>query len=170
MTFNVGNPVLVNFTSNQGANPQERVFQDLSQGNPNQWYWNFGDGATATIQNPTHAYPAAGGAYNVRFAAFNNCGWDTTTSALNISGVGQDEFMLSHWTLSPNPANQRMVLSGPAGMTVDRVEVLDALGRVVYRGKLPADGALDVQAYSAGRYLVRLWSQGAARVLPFVKQ
>ncbi len=170
VTFNVGNPVLVNFTSNQGANPQERVFQDLSQGNPNQWYWNFGDGATATIQNPTHAYPAAGGAYNVRFAAFNNCGWDTTTSALNISGVGQDEFMLSHWTLSPNPANQRMVLSGPAGMTVDRVEVLDALGRVVYRGKLPADGALDVQAYSAGRYLVRLWSHGAARVLPFVKQ
>ncbi len=31
-------------------------FIDASTGNINRWSWNFGDGSTSTIQNPTHAF------------------------------------------------------------------------------------------------------------------
>lgn len=35
-------------------------FTDLTTGNPTAWYWEFGDGSTSTLQNPTHTYTAAG--------------------------------------------------------------------------------------------------------------
>ncbi len=35
-------------------------FEDLSFGGADQWYWEFGDGATSTEQNPTHTYADAG--------------------------------------------------------------------------------------------------------------
>ncbi|MBK9335973.1 MAG: choice-of-anchor L domain-containing protein [Lewinellaceae bacterium] len=31
-------------------------FYDISAGNPVAWYWDFGDGNTSTLQNPTHTY------------------------------------------------------------------------------------------------------------------
>ena len=169
-TFNVGTPVVAVFGANAGSTPQERVFVDISQGSPTQWYWNFGDGTTGTTQNPTHTFPAAGGTYTITFAAYNTCGWDTTTSSITISGVGLDERTAVSWSLSPNPAQNYVKLSHATGVKADRVEVLDALGRVVYRGPMPTDNRLDVQTYSAGRYLVRIWSGGQSKVLPFVKQ
>ncbi|MBN2215498.1 MAG: PKD domain-containing protein [Bacteroidales bacterium] len=35
-------------------------FTDLSKGNPDKWYWHFGDGDTSTLQNPVHTYPCNG--------------------------------------------------------------------------------------------------------------
>jgi chitodextrinase len=40
------------------------TFTDTSTGNPTSWSWNFGDGATSTVQNPVHTYAVAG-SYNV---------------------------------------------------------------------------------------------------------
>jgi PKD repeat protein len=39
-------------------------FYDLSVGNPNSWYWDFGDGTSSTLQYPVHTY-AQPGSYNV---------------------------------------------------------------------------------------------------------
>jgi PKD repeat protein len=45
-------------------------FNDRSTGSPTSWQWNFGDGATSSLQNPTHAY-AIQGAYSVTLTAAN---------------------------------------------------------------------------------------------------
>ncbi|HEY0160800.1 MAG TPA: PKD domain-containing protein [Thermoanaerobaculia bacterium] len=45
-------------------------FTDQSLGNPTQWSWSFGDGATANSRNPVHAY-AAPGTYMVTLTASN---------------------------------------------------------------------------------------------------
>jgi len=35
-------------------------FTDYSAGNPVEWLWDFGDGGTSPLQNPTHVYNTAG--------------------------------------------------------------------------------------------------------------
>jgi len=49
------------------------TFTDLSTENPNAWYWTFGDGTTATSQNPSHTY-AQSGSYWVTLTASNSGG------------------------------------------------------------------------------------------------
>ncbi len=45
-------------------------FADLTSNDPLEWYWQFGDGDTSTLQNPWHVYAAPGG-YNVSLKVTN---------------------------------------------------------------------------------------------------
>jgi PKD repeat protein len=56
-------------------------FTDQSLGNPTQWSWSFGDGATSTSRNPVHAY-AAPGTYLVTLTASN-----ATSSSLSSNQI-----------------------------------------------------------------------------------
>ena len=38
----------------------EIVFEEMSFGNPTEWYWDFGDGQTSFEQSPSHLYNEAG--------------------------------------------------------------------------------------------------------------
>ncbi len=52
-------------------------FTDKSFNTPNKWEWDFGDGKTDTVQNPTHLYEI-NGYYDVKLIAYNDNGSDTT--------------------------------------------------------------------------------------------
>ncbi len=54
------------------------TFFDTSTGLPTKWKWNFGDGASSTIQNPKHKYSKAG-SYTVTLTATNTAGSNTIT-------------------------------------------------------------------------------------------
>ncbi|PLW91783.1 MAG: hypothetical protein C0592_14115, partial [Marinilabiliales bacterium] len=51
-------------------------FTDWSTNVPTSWDWDFGDGNTSTLQNPSHTY-AANGTYTVQLTATNGEGSDT---------------------------------------------------------------------------------------------
>ncbi len=53
------------------------VFADASQ-YAETWLWDFGDGATSNLQNPTHAYTTSG-TYTVTLTVSNGCGSDVET-------------------------------------------------------------------------------------------
>lgn len=59
-------------------------FKDLSSGSPASWSWDFGDGQTSTLQNPSHKY-AASGNYTVKLTATNPGGSDTDTKTAYIT-------------------------------------------------------------------------------------
>jgi C1A family cysteine protease len=61
-------------------------FTDQSNNAPTSWLWNFGDGQTSTLQNPTHTY-ANGGAYSVTLTATNTYGNNVLTKSnlINVS-------------------------------------------------------------------------------------
>ncbi len=59
----------------------------ISSGTINQWYWEFGDGQTSTLQNPQHTY-SVNGPYIVSlvaYAAGTGCPSDTTRITLTIT-------------------------------------------------------------------------------------
>ena len=166
--FNVGQPVTAGFSYN--TNGQTVNFTDNSSGVPTQWNWNFGDGSSSSLQNPTHSYPATGGSYNATLASYNNCGWDTAGVLLQISGIGIDEPITTEWSLSPNPSQNRINLIGPSNDHIENVQVIDALGRVIFNGKLSMENSLNIESFAAGQYLMRIHAKGTRKVLPFMKK
>ncbi len=59
-------------------------FTDNSTDIPQSWLWNFGDGNTSTIQNPTHTYSNSG-VYTVQLVVTNTVGMDSTTQQVTIA-------------------------------------------------------------------------------------
>jgi YD repeat-containing protein len=53
-----------------GTSPLTVNFTDLSTYNPTSWWWNFGDGSTSTLRNPSHTYRNPG-TYTVSLTATN---------------------------------------------------------------------------------------------------
>jgi PKD repeat protein len=68
-------------------------FTDKSSNSPTSWAWDFGDTATTTVQNPTHAYQLKG-IYTVALTARNANGKDTETKAsyINVGIAPQADF------------------------------------------------------------------------------
>jgi len=60
------------------------TFTDLSTGTPTSWAWDFGDGTTSNLQNPTHTY-AASGAYDVSLTVTTSSGSDSETKTSFIT-------------------------------------------------------------------------------------
>ncbi|MDP9230650.1 MAG: PKD domain-containing protein, partial [Bacteroidota bacterium] len=75
-----GQTPVANFTANitGGCSPIVVKFQDMSTGNPTSWSWDFGNGATSTIQNPSTTYFTPG-LYTVILTATNAQGSNTIT-------------------------------------------------------------------------------------------
>lgn len=63
---------------------QTVTFTDLSTGNPTAWAWDFGDGATSSLQNPTHAYAAAG-TKNVKLTATAGSTSSSVTESVQVA-------------------------------------------------------------------------------------
>lgn len=61
-------------------------FSDISDAGSSeiqQWFWDFGDGATSRVQNPTHTF-AAGGDYEVSLYVVSAHGSDTATTTVTV--------------------------------------------------------------------------------------
>jgi PKD repeat protein len=83
-----GSPPVANFTVSSNPTQNSPVtFTDTSTNTPTSWLWNFGDGSTAAIANPSHTY-AASGTFNVALTASNVSGSNTITKAVAVAAVG----------------------------------------------------------------------------------
>ncbi len=68
------------------ANPRpgsEVRFSDQSTGEPTSWLWDFGDGQTIQLQNPTHTY-ATSGTVTVTLVVSNASGDDSVSKEVSV--------------------------------------------------------------------------------------
>lgn len=77
-----------------GKAPLAVRFEDRSIGGPTAWAWDFGDGTTANVQNPTHTFTTAG-SYDVKLTVTRDDVTDTTTQVMNVGGVPNTDFVAS---------------------------------------------------------------------------
>jgi len=94
-----------------GTAPLEVTFTDESTGNPASWSWNFGDGNTSTLENPTNTY-AVNGTYTVSLTEVNSINSNETTMTGYIV-VG---------ATTPVAAFSASPLSGIAPLTVQFID------------------------------------------------
>jgi hypothetical protein len=105
------------------------TFTDLSTGSPTSYAWNFGDGNTSTVANPSHTYAGTGN-YTVTLIVTNVCGSDTTTQLLLVTDVAGSLAGASIQVM-PNPASNFFAFE-VTGMAAGelQVEMMDLQGRV----------------------------------------
>ena len=88
----VGDPPVPDFSATppQGNIPLIVTFNDRTTGTPDSWDWDFGDGSSATVQNPTHTYTKPG-IFSVTLFSGNEFGTgQITKSGMINTGVVPD--------------------------------------------------------------------------------
>jgi PKD repeat protein len=101
------------------------------------WSWNFGDGTTSTVQNPTHSY-AIMGTYTVSLTVTDSN--DQTSNVYTEQVVVGPPVMVYAY---PNPASDTatFVYRVPNGSTEVKLRIFDITGALVYETDLAAGGA-----------------------------
>ncbi len=83
----------------EGKAPLQVQCTDLSTGNPKEWAWSFGDGQSATSQNPTHIYQDPG-TYTISLTATNSYGSSNLIKQDHINVSAQtlhDIYIVNSW-------------------------------------------------------------------------
>jgi PKD repeat protein len=99
--------------------------------------WDFGDGNTSTMMNPSHVYSTVG-SFTVTLTVTNECGSNTTTQTVVSSNLGLEDILAnSNITVFPNPSNGEFTIGMDVltNSTID-IRIENILGAVVYENNL----------------------------------
>lgn len=143
--------------------------------NGTSYLWDFGDGTTSTLENPTHTYPGPG-TYFVTFTVTNQCGTDVVTMWIGIkSEVGIEEISsIEDLQIYPIPSNELLTISFETqGSTEMGISVVNTLGQEIYNEVLGSikgkyQKVLNVQNYPAGVYYLQLKADEGIAIRKFV--
>jgi PKD repeat protein len=150
-------------STTSGTEPLTVTFTDSSVNSPTSWYWDFGDGSSSTVENPSYTYTTPG-TYSVVLMATNSAGSNTTaattvtvnqpvvsstttvSTSLNPSTLGDNVTFTA--AVSPNTATGTVqfvvdgtavgspvtVISGTAAYTVSTLAVGNHTVEAEYNG------------------------------------
>jgi len=155
-TINVGEKPVASYT--QSITDLTVNFTNTSVGGIN-YNWDFGDGITSQLENPSHTY-ATGSSYNVVLIASNACGMDTFTFNLSVvAPVGIKDVSTFNINLYPNPNNGEFTVTMPNSVTGNVVfEVFDIAGKLVYKEAISVNHnnvEFKLNSLCSGSYLLK---------------
>lgn len=135
----------------------------------NKWTWDFGDGNTSSVQNPTHTY-AAVGTYTVNLIAEDsrNCLLNLFKTVYVVDDIGLNEWFLDGFTYSlfPNPAKDKVNLEAYGIDWSDyELTIIDATGKIVKRINTSGINKveIDLSSLSAGMYQFTISKDGTPK-------
>lgn len=170
MTVTVCNLGVAGFTYT--TDEDSIMVMDASTGGIMNWFWDFGDATTSTLQNPgTHHY-ATGGIYTVCLITTDSCGIQDTTCI-------QDTILITGYNINtagvnsvyPNPASSEITVE-LWWNTNSAIEIYSATGELVYSQQAIAGSrfTVDINDFATGMYTMRITNAGGATVRRFVKE
>ena len=85
--------VQANFSANKfsGCSPLVVTFSNTSQPSNSNWFWDFGNGNTSTLANPSAVFNVSG-VYQVKLVVSNGTQKDSVTKAITVFRLPQVEF------------------------------------------------------------------------------
>jgi len=129
-------------------------FTEASSLATNAWAWDFGDGGSSTLQNPSHTF-ASTGSYTIQLIASHGACIDTTTSVVDVlfaQSVEESEIQISVY---PNPASDALYIKGlPQGEY--QIEWLSADGRLLSASQSDNATVLNTSNLANGLYILRI--------------
>ncbi|MFY0254697.1 PKD domain-containing protein [Chitinophaga sp. 30R24] len=98
------------------------------------WLWDFGDGTTSTLENPSHTYTREG-TYSIRLTATNTAGCNTTVDKRNYINIAK-----------PNVTIYRSIAEGCIPLPVDFYTELDIADPIASYSWDFGDGSISTDA------------------------
>lgn len=126
-------PIVDYFVNPQIANVDQIVtFTDMTL-NPMNWFWDFGDGNTSTVQNPTHSYPNVGDYYTSLVVTTDK---GCSDSAMHLVRVFDAELTIPN-IITPNGDgyNDKFVIENllVGGYETKKIRIYNRWGGLVYK-------------------------------------
>lgn len=134
------------------------TFTNLSSSinNTLNYFWDFGDGNTSSIQNPSHTYTTSG-TYTITLIASDCIFADTSIYTIQIGTNSMKETSDSEFDLYPNPTTKQINLMVDSNLLGSVYTVYDNTGKLVLTGKVNTENtSVDLGNLSAGLYLFRI--------------
>ncbi len=136
------------------------TFTNTSSPNGTTFYWDFDDGNTDNVENPTHTYLNSGD-YDVIFIVTNSCDDDTVTTAITVA-TNIIEFGNTLISIYPNPANDIINIKlDNINYDVDYT-LIDINGKMIASGTIEANSNIEqikITDLAAGVYNIKLSSE-----------
>lgn len=92
-------------------------------------------------------------------------------TAVDVLSMPEFEVQNNEFTISPNPAKNKLNISIPSGNDNMKLEVYDVLGKRIFKGLLTdLDSSINVSNWKTGVYLVKISSDKISQTKRFIKQ
>lgn len=135
------------------------TFTNTSTGGAS-YLWDFGDGATSTLPNPTHVYSSAG-EYDVKLTVTNSCGDDNYTTTVAVIDAIEEIDLANATDIYPNPTSGLTVVDVNFTDSYDvKFELVNVLGETLWtlRPGVIQSGAyeIDMRSYADGVYQLKV--------------
>lgn len=148
-------------------------FHNQSVGQPEHYWWDFGDGHTSSQAQPSHTYDAPG-TYTVVLAISNNCRADTLSLQITLQGLdlssGTSQTSLK---VFPNPLYGNFLYIKHTGSPAVAAQLLDVSGRQLAILKLqgdPSGYSVDLPTVAPGVYLLMIETPSGIYSAPLIVQ
>lgn len=115
------------------------------------WLWNFGDGNTSALENPSHTYGGPG-AYTVTLTA--GCLYSDSIQKTVNAITGFENSALDKISVYPNPANDKVIISAETGSLVEIYSFDGRLIKTIIMGNDQIE--ISVQHLESGMYFVKV--------------
>lgn len=124
--------------------------------------WQFGDGQTSTVANPTVTYAQAGD-YTVQLVVKNDAGLCSHTTTQVLRRVPTEELQTVSLIVYPNPVEERLTVESPTAL---KAQIVNSLGQTVMMLSLTAEkNSIVISDLPNGIY----WIQSAYQSVKFLK-
>jgi hypothetical protein len=151
----INNPS-ANFSESISGNTATFTNSSSSINSTLNYYWNFGDGNTSSVQNPSHTY-ATNGTYTVTLIASNCIFSDTITNTIQIGTNSMEENTNANFEFYPNPATHQITINVEKQLLGSVYIIYDNTGKAILTGKILSEqSVIDLVDLSKGIYLLSI--------------
>jgi hypothetical protein len=151
----INNPS-ANFSESISGNTATFTNSSSSVNSTLNYSWNFGDGNTSSIQNPSHTY-ATNGTYTITLIASNCIFSDTITNTIQIGTNSMEENTNTNFEFYPNPTTNQIIINVEKQLLGSVYIIYDNTGKAILTGKILSEqSVIDLVDLSKGIYLLSI--------------
>jgi hypothetical protein len=152
--------------------PGQVAFEPINPQYVDEYFWDFGDGNTSTLENPTHIYQTSGN-YTVTLTVTNECGANDTSMVIAVdllTGIKKLDGAHLLIDIYPVPAKEALQIATNAqNNKIESISVVNALGQQVkfHTNINQATTSVSVNDLANGNYYLKIKTKQGEAVKKF---